>query len=567
VNGGGEVEQLKEKRLEADVLIVGAGGAGIKAAIEVKNQGLNPLVVSKGQFPTGCVTAIAMGAMLAPFHKDDSVHLHIEETLRGGNYLNNPNLVHLLVTKAADRAKELDRYGTDFDKEEKDYKLFPFTGSSVPRGVLANDPYRGGFFRGLVKEAGRIGITIMDHVMVIDLIKDKNIVVGAIALEMTTDALLFIQAKSVILATGGAGNLYSLTTNPPGVTGDGYALAYRAGAELADMEFVQTRACMIFPQGMRGTPPPGDGLVTLGGRFYNGLCERYMGKYHPDKFELVTRAEMAKCAQKEIMEGRHSPHKGVYGDLSGVPKEQLVKFKGFMESCAAERFDPTWQPYEWAPGAHYFMGGIVINERCETEVEGLYAAGEAQAGTMGANRLAGNALTETQVFGSIAGESAAKRAFAVPKIPIPVSEANLITDGLTEILKKDRGFDFLEVKDQITQTMSLYAGDFRNEEGLRKAAQVLDKIKEDKLSNVFLGGERSFKRLGALLEVENLLTVGQMIISAAMMRTETRGAHNREDHPQLDDVNWLKNIVIRSVNNRMKLEARPVRKETGALTK
>ena len=140
---------------------------------------------------------------------------------------------------------------------------------------------------------------------------------------------------------------------------------------------------MIFPQGMRGTPPPGDGLVTLGGRFYNGLCERYMGKYHPDKFELVTRAEMAKCAQKEIMEGRHSPHKGVYGDLSGVPKEQLVKFKGFMESCAAESFDPTWQPYEWAPGAHYFMGGIVINERCETGVEGLYAAGEAQAGTWG----------------------------------------------------------------------------------------------------------------------------------------------------------------------------------------
>jgi len=175
-------------------------------------------------------------------------------------------------------------------------------------------------------------------------------------------------------------------------------------------------------------------------------------------------------------------------------------------------------------------------------------------------------LTETQVFGSIAGESAAKRAFAVPRIPIPVSEVNLITDGLTEILKKDRGFDFLEVKDQITQTMSLYAGDFRNEEGLRKATQVLNKIKEDKISNVFLGGERSLRRLGALLEVENLLTVGQMIISAAMMRTETRGAHNREDHPQLDDVNWLKNIIIRSVNNHMILETQPVRKEIGAPT-
>jgi fumarate reductase (CoM/CoB) subunit A len=552
------MEPMNEKRLEADVLIVGAGGAGIKAAIEVKNQGLNPLVVSKGKFPTGCVTAIAMGAMLAPFHKDDSIRLHIEETLRGGNYLSNPNLVHLLVTNAADRAKELDRYGTDFDKEEKDYKLFPFTGSSVPRGVLANDPYRGGFFRGLVKEAGRIGITIMDHVMVIDLIKDKNIVVGAVALEMKTDTLLFIQAKSVILATGGAGNLYSLTTNPPGVTGDGYALAYRTGAELADMEFVQTRACMIFPQGMRGTPPPGDGLVTLGGRFYNGLCERYMGKYHPDKFELVTRAEMAKCAQKEIMEGRYSPHKGMYGDLSGVPKDQLLKFKGFMDACAAENFDPTWQPYEWAPGAHYFMGGIVINERCETGVEGLYAAGESQAGTMGANRLAGNSLTETQVFGAVAGESATQRALGISKNAIPPHQIGAIRDRFKEILKRDKGFDFREVKDQITETMSMCVGVLRNGDGLRKAIQTLDKIRAEKGEQLFFSEERSSRGLADLQEVRNMLTVARMVTSAALMRTETRGAHTREDYPETDDANWLKNIYIRSLNGKMKLEARPV---------
>lgn len=552
------MESLREKQLETDVLIVGAGGAGMRASIEVKNRGLNPLVVSKGNFPTGCVTAIAMGAMLAPFHKEDSVKLHYEETLRGGDYLNNPKLVNILVNQASARAKDIDRYGTNFDKEGQEYKLFPFTGSSVPRGVLAKDPYRGGFIRGLVKEVGRLGIKIVDQVMVTSLIKEKNGVVGAVALEPETDTLFFINAKAVILATGGAGNLYSLTTNPQGVTGDGYALAYRAGAELLDMEFVQGRACMIYPQGMRGTAPPGDGLVTLGGRFYNGLCERYMVKYHSDKCELVTRAEMSKCTQKEIMEGRYSPHKGVYGDLSGVPKDQLLKFKGFMDACAAENFDPTWQPYEWAPGAHYFMGGIVINEKCETGVEGLYVAGEAEGGIMGANRLAGNALTETQVFGAVAGESATQRALGISKILISPHQIDEIRDRFKEILKRDKGFDFREVKDQITETMSMYVGVLRNGDGLRKAIQTLNKIKAEKVKQLCLAGERSSKGLAGLLEVRNMLTVGRMVTSAALMRTETRGAHTREDYPELDNTNWLKNIYIRSLNGEMKLEARPV---------
>jgi len=552
------MEILREKQLEIDVLIVGAGGAGMRAAIEVKNRGLNPLVVSKGKFPTGCVTAIAMGAMLAPFHKEDSIKLHYEETLQGGDYLNNPRLVGLLVNQASARAKDMDRYGTNFDREGQDYKLFPFTGSSVPRGVLANDPYRGGFMRGLVKEVGRLGIEIRDQVMVTSLVKEKGEVVGAVALELGTDTLLFIRAKAVILGTGGAGNLYSLTTNPPGVTGDGYALAYRVGAELVDMEFVQGRACMIYPQGMRGTPPPGDGLVTLGGRFYNGVGERYMGKYHPEKYELVTRAEMSKCTQKEIMEGRYSLHKGVYGDLSGVPKDQLLKFKGFMESCAAEKFDPTWQPYEWAPGAHYFMGGIVINEKCETGVEGLFVAGEAEGGIMGANRLAGNALTETQVFGAIAGESATQRALGISKIAISPRQIDEIRDRFKETLKRDKGFDFREVKEQITETMSRYVNVLRNEDGLRRAIETLDQICAEKRDQLRLAGERSSKGLADLMEVRNMLTVAQMVTSAALMRTETRGAHTREDYPETDNANWLKNIYIRSLNGEMKLEARPV---------
>jgi len=524
---------MKERFLRADVLIVGAGGAGLRAAIEAQNTGAQALIVSKGRFPSGC-TAVAMGGMLAAFDERDSPHLHFEDTIRGGDYLNNPKLVSLLVEHAAERTGDLERYGTEFEKQAEHYRLFPFTGSSVPRGVLALEHYHGGYIKGLVKEVRRLGINVLEHVMVTDLITEKNAVVGAIGLELETDTILIINAKAVILATGGAGNLYSLTTNPPDVTGDGYALAYKAGAQLQDMEFVQSRVCMIYPIAMRGTPPPGDGLVTLGGRFYNGLCERYMRKYYPEKLELVTRAQMAICAQKEIQAGRHTPHGGVFGDLSGVPKEELCKFKGFMKACAAENFDPTWQPYEWAPGAHHFMGGVSINEKCETGIPGLYAAGEVACGVHGANRLAGNALTETQVFGVIAGKYAAKRALSASGTPISPSQINLVRDRIIEIAKRDKGFDPHEVKDEFAQIMSRYVGAIRNEDGLRKAIQALDEIKENKIGNLCLAGKRSFKKLAKLLEVENLVITGELIILGAMRRKETRGAHYREDYPPMD---------------------------------
>ncbi len=280
--------------------------------------------------------------------------------IRSGENINDPKLVRLLVEQAAERVKDLEFYGTQFEKWDGDYKLFPFSGSSVARGVLALQCYRGGYVNGLVKEVKRLGIKVLDHLMITDLITDKDIVVGAIGLELRRDSIVIIQAKAVVLATGGGGNLYLLTTNPPDITGDGYALAYKAGVELQDMEFVQARICMVYPEKMRGTAPPGDGLVSLGGRFYNGLCERFMRKYHPDKLELVTRAEMAICAQKEIQAKRHSLHGGLYGDLSSVPKEELYRFEAFVKSCAAENFDPTWQAYEWMPGAHHFMGGVVL---------------------------------------------------------------------------------------------------------------------------------------------------------------------------------------------------------------
>ncbi len=221
-----------------------------------------------------------------------------------------------------------------------------------------------------------------------------------------------------------------------------------------------------------------------------------------------------------------------------------MKFKAFMQACAASNFDPTWQSYEWAPGAHYFMGGIVINERCETGIEGLYAAGEAQSGTMGANRLPGNALTETQVFGAIAGAAGGETG------PLHASARRLagnrregrartsppsgtgIMGSITARSRKD-----------ISELMSLYAGVVRNEEGLRKALKVMDEIGQKKLDRLCIAENRSFGEMARLFETRNIHTVGRLILQAALLRTESRGSHNREDYPEMSS-EWRKNIVF-----------------------
>jgi fumarate reductase (CoM/CoB) subunit A len=551
------METMKQRTISTDVLIVGAGGAGIRAAIEAHNLGARVLVVSKGEYPAGCVTAIAMGAISVAIDTGDSRDSHYEDTLKGGHYLNNPKLVRLLADQGPERALDVERYGTAFDKVEGRYDLFSYPGNAVPRAMLAGDRYKGGFFQGLVREAARLGIEVLDHVMVVDLLRQEGAVCGVAALEIDRETLLIIQAKSVVIATGGAGNLFSLTTNLSGITSDGCALAYEAGAQVSDMEFVQSRACMIHPQAMRGTAPPGDGGVTIGGRFYNGLCERYMKKYHPDKAEQVTRAEVARCTQKEIMEGRSSPHGGVYGDFSGVPREQLMKFKAFMQACASLNYDPTWQPYEWAPGAHYFMGGIVINERCETGVAGLYAAGEAQSGTMGANRLPGNALTETQVFGAIAGAQASGRALSAAMPALSPEVVGKSAQDMAAHWNRDGGIDYREVKKEITELMSRYAGVIRNDDGLRKALAVMDDIGQEKIDRLCIVGNRSFRELAGLIETLNIHIVGRLILQAALLRTESRGSHNREDYPEMSDM-WRKNIVFQRKSGKTDVSTRAV---------
>ena len=541
---------------DVDVLVIGAGGAGLRAAIEAKKTGTEPIVVCKGGFPSGC-TQHAMGAIQAAYDPGDSTDNHLKDTVIGGCFLNDQNLVKTMVDQSVRAVQDLEKFGTLFQKQDGKYKLITFGGYSYPRAVVSYEPYAGGFIKGLINEVRKLEIEVMERIMITRLLTNNGAVVGAMGLNVKTGDLVTFKAKSTILATGGAGHLYSLTTNPEDVTGDGYFMAYMAGAELMDMEFIQSRACIIHPPTLRGMPTPADGLVSIGGRFYNGLGERYMKKYDPVKIEKVTRDLIAIFAYKEIKEGRGTPHGGIYNDLSGVSEDELKRFHSFLARCKNAGIDPSWQPIEWAPGVHHFMGGVRINEKAETTVPGLFACGEVTAGVHGANRVAANALTDTQVFGAIAGRSAAEKALVKTSPKICMKDVESERERIFRIYEREEGEDAKAIRALVQGIMSNYVGVIRREDELRKALNELERLSK-RAQRIYIPDEKNYEELGKTIETLNLINVGKMVTKAALMRTESRGAHYREDFPQRDDKNWLKNITIRFYNGEMLLKTRPV---------
>ena len=483
---------------------------------------------------------------MAPVNKDDSQERYISDTMRSGGQVNYPELVKVLAKHAVERALDLEKYGLAYAREGGELKAFPHPECDVPRALPGGAGYSGDWFRSLVNEIVRLNIPVMKNLVVTNLIKKRDTVVGAVGFNRETGILVTIVAKSIVLATGGAGHLYSFSTNVSGITGDGHVMAYRAGAALSHLEFMQMRQNIIYPEGLRGMLPPYDGFINDGGRFYNGLHERYMRRYHPEKLEKLNRAEITKCAQLEISAKRQSVHGGIYGDLSDVPQERIYSVESFIKACKTAGFDPTYQCYEWAPASHHFMGGIVINAACQGGVDGLYAAGEVAAGVHGANRMAGNALTETQVFGAIAGNNAAFQAKIRASIGPSSSFSKLEKERLIRLFNRNEGIDHKQIRTKITEILSNHVGVIRDEDGLKLAIDSLEEIRRNQIGHLYLSEERSFKALSELLEVENLLTLGQLVAQAALLRTESRGAHYRKDYPATSH-EWEKNILFQLV--------------------
>lgn len=500
----------------------------------------------KGSFPSGASPYVG-GGIQAAYLEEDSPDIHFEDTIRSGGFMNNQDLVKILAEEAKERVFELEEFGTDFIKKDGDYTLVRPGPASCRRMFRSKGSYEGGFIEGLVNKLKSMGIEILENTIAVKFFKNKQMK-GVLALDISEEKFLVVESKAVILATGGAGNLFPLTTNPSDLTGDGYVMAHEVGAELVDMEFIQFRpCCMIYPPELEGVAIPFDGLKDMGGRFYNEKCERFMKKYFPEKAERVSRSDISICAHKEIKEGRETEHNGVYSDLSGVDSDTWKDLSGFRKKCESVGIDPTWQSLEWAAGAHHFMGGIVINEKCETGIPGLFAAGEVTGGVHGSNRIAGNALTDMLVFGRRAGKSATE--YCKGK-------------GFEEIDKESIEREIKSINSSIGNGKTAEEIIKRTQKIMRDSAGVLrenDRLEEAKKKLIELESEskemkaKDFSSIKRVIEARNLIKLGKIVVKSAFTREESRGSHYREDYPE-SRKEWLKNIFIKNGN----IETRPV---------
>ncbi len=537
---------MERETYQADVLVIGSGGAGSRAAIEAKKHGLDVIIVSKGlSFKSGCTTLAEGGYNAAFAYVDDadSTQVHLEDTLKGGGYLNDPELARILVEEAPERLTELESYGALFDRQESGkLNQRPFGGQTYRRTCFQGDRTGHEMMTALKEEIIRQDIQTVDEVMVTTLLQDaEGRIGGACGISLSNTKFLVFLAKSTIVTTGGAGWIYPVTSNALQKTGDGYAMAWNAGADLLDMEQVQFHPTgMLYPDSRRGV------LVTEavrgeGGRLINSQGERFMTNYDP-RGELATRDVVARAIYNEIMEGRGTPNGGVYLDVTHLPPEVIEeKLETMLLQFQDVGVDIRKEPMEVAPTAHHFMGGARINPQCETNIPNLYAAGEASGGVHGANRLGGNALAETQVFGRRAGEAAAKNVF---KSNFELQHASLDREEeRIGKLFKDGDYHPFQLKKDLQEVMWNNVAIIRREESLKSALKDITAIK-DKMERMIVPDNSGYNQhLLDALELENMVLIAELVTKSALIREESRGAHYRADYPDTK-AEWKKSLVL-----------------------
>ncbi|WP_414470056.1 fumarate reductase (CoM/CoB) subunit TfrA [Methanobacterium sp. ACI-7] len=538
---------MESEIYEHDVLVIGSGGAGCRAAIEASKHNLSVLIVSKGlSFKSGCTT-LAEGGYNASFGAvdcEDTPEAHYEDTLKGGAYLNDPELARILVDESSERLVELENYGAIFDRQESgEINQRPFGGQTFRRTCFQGDRTGHEMMIALKEEVIKRKIETLDEIMVTSLIMDGSgeSVIGATGFSLQDSKFIVFKAKSVVMACGGAGWLYPVTSNTLQKTGDGYSLAYDVGADLLDMEQVQFHPTgMVFPESRKGV------LVTEavrgeGGKLINSKNERFMKNYDL-RGELATRDIVARAIYNEIMEGRGTQVGGVHLDVTHLDDELIEeKLETMLLQFLDVGVDIRKEAMEVAPTAHHFMGGIRINENCESTVKGLFAAGEVTGGVHGANRLGGNALADTQVFGRRAGLSAAKNAL---ESELKSNDAFTETEKerILKLFKDGTVYPF-EIKKELQELMWKNVAIIRNEEGLKAALKRIGELKE-MLNDMRVTNILSYNNdLLDALEIIKMLDVAELVTKSALLREESRGAHYRDDFPEIKD-EWKKSIAF-----------------------
>jgi succinate dehydrogenase / fumarate reductase flavoprotein subunit len=537
---------------EHDVLVIGAGGAGLRAAIESLSRGANVGVVCKSLLGKAH-TVMAEGgiaAAMANVDAADNWRTHFRDTMQGGKYLNNWRMAQLHAQEAADRVRELEQWGAMFDRTE-DGRILQraFGGHTFKRLCHVGDRTGLEMIRTLQDRGVEMGFDVYMECTITRLLMDGDRIAGAFGYWRETGRFVIFKAKSVVLATGGIGKAWPVTSNSWEYTGDGMALAYAAGAELMDMEFVQFHPTgMVWPPGVQGL------LVTEavrgeGGILRNRSGERFMERYDPKRMELSTRDVVARAIYTEVREGRGTEHGGAFLDISHKPAEYVKRklpsmYHQFLELADV---DITKGPMEVGPTCHYMMGGVRVEaETAASTVPGLYAAGEVAAGLHGANRLGGNSLSDLLVFGRRAGLAAAEAATSVGPLSIDDSQ---IEDAEREVLapfERQGGENPYAVHSDLQQLMQMFVGIYRTDQDLKSALQGLEQL-QARAQQVSIGGSRMFNPGWHLCaDLKSMLTVCEAVTRSALARCESRGAHSRLDFPNVDP-GWGKqhNIISR----------------------
>ena len=552
-----------------DVLVIGSGGAGLRAAIEASAAGVSVGMVCKcllGKAHTVMAEG-GIAAALANVDDRDNWQVHFADTMRGGQYVNNWRMAELHAKESPDRVKELEAWGAVFDRT-KDGRILQrnFGGHKYPRLAHVGDRTGLEMIRTLQDHGVHRGIEVHMEICILALLKDGGRIAGAFGYDRERGRFKLFRAKAIVLATGGIGKAYKITSNSWDCTGDGHALAYHAGAELIDMEFIQFHPTgMVWPPSVRGM------LVTEGVRGEGGILtnkegKRFMFGAIPDNYraqtadnpdegwryctgdknarrppELLTRDHVARCIVREIKEGRGTPHGGVYLDISWIKEklpnaEEHIKRKlpsMYHQFKALGDVDITKEPMEVGPTTHYIMGGVHVDPDTQmSRVPGLFAAGECAAGINGANRLGGNSLSDLLVFGKRAGEFAARYARDNVLGKIDNGQIDVAAAEALKQFEHDTGENPYVVQRDLEELMQHNVGIVRNEHEMQAALEEIKKL-WDRARHVGVVGNRDFNPgWHTALDLQSLLTISEAITRAAIERKESRGAQFREDIPE-----------------------------------
>jgi succinate dehydrogenase / fumarate reductase flavoprotein subunit len=580
-----------------DVLVIGAGGAGLRAAVEAASQKVKVGVVCKSLLGKAHTVMAEGGVAVALANVDDrdNWRVHFSDTMRGGQYLNNCRMAELHAKEAPDRVRELEAWGALFDRTT-DGRILQrnFGGHRYPRLAHVGDRTGLEMIRTLQDHGIHSGMEVHMECTVLTLLVDSGRIAGAFGYDREKGHFILWRAKAVVLATGGIGRAFKITSNSWEYTGDGHALAYRAGAELKDMEFVQFHPTgMVWPPSVRGILVT-EGVRGEGGVLRNSEGKRFMFSDIPDLYkaqtadneeegwryctgdknarrppELLTRDHVARCINREVKAGRGSPHGGVFLDIAWIkqhiPKsEEHIKRKlpsMYHQFKQLADIDITKEPMEVGPTTHYMMGGISVDGDSQmSTLPGLFAAGEVAAGLHGANRLGGNSLSDLLVFGKRAGEYAAK--FAKENTQAAVEEAQVQRTAAKALEPFERGpaaENPYSIQHELQEKMQDLVGIVRVEAEMEQALEVVAGLRV-RAEHAGIAGHRQYNNgWHTAMDLDQLLTVSEAITRAALLRKESRGAQFREDFPNKDPEWGKSNIVVRRTpEGEMRVERRPI---------